>query len=121
MKIRIRDIKQRASLLSLKEQYDDVTGDVEIEYQYVSQLWIMIQNVNHRYNVLEEDPMFVRGKKFHNTYKIFIRYQPDIQPDMNAIGYNGKIFLIKKVDNWQESNRILELLAYEVHDHVNSS
>ena len=118
MKIRTHDMKQRAQFLQVQEQYNDMTGDLEILYQFVGWLWVNIQNVGHRYNVLEDNPMSNRGKKYHNTHRVFTRYNASIRAERHAIGYNNKIFIIKKIDNWQERNRILELLVHEVDQNV---
>lgn len=99
------DLRHRITFQRLVETTNEV-GEVVQKLQDYTTVWAAIEPTSGReyYEAQKIQPEL--------TYKITIRYLPDITPDM-VIKYKNRLFQINNIINPDERNFILELMCIE--------
>jgi len=92
--------------LEQKSQVSDGAGGFETSWESVASLWAGIDK-------LRSSERFAGGQVTADaTHKFTLRYHSGIRTDMR-FNWNGRLFNIRVINDIDEKNRILEVIAEE--------
>lgn len=103
------ELRNRVEFQKPIDQDNDV-GEEEIAYNYYCKSWAKVEPLSGK--------QYMEAKKEREelTYRVTVRYRPDITDDMRikyTKGTTTKYFIIEDLINVLERNKKLEIICYE--------